>query len=93
MSQVITEAIHPAFSKNMQHSQSVALNVAVIPSFLGSVFAYQHNVELVFGFCRQQALCSSVIQKEAMNLDEQPAIGLSDFEAALAVYRPTQLKD
>lgn len=53
MSQVITEAIHPAFSKNMQHSQSVALNVAVIPSFLGSVFAYQHNVELVFGFCRQ----------------------------------------
>ena len=49
-------------------------------------------MEIVCGFCRQQALSVSILHTEAMNLEEQPAIGFSDFEAALAAYRPTQQK-
>ena len=53
---------------------------------------FEQNVELVCGFCRQQALLGSEVHKVTMNLDEHPAIGLSDFEAALKEYQPTQWK-
>lgn len=41
----------------------------------------------MYDSCRQQALSRHTVARDP---DEQPAIGLSDFVAALGVYRPTQ---
>lgn len=43
--------------------------------------------KLVYDFCREQALAGSVVRPVATNLDEQPAIRLVDYLAALEVCR------
>lgn len=44
------------------------------------------------GLCRQQIMSGSELSARAVELSDQPALCLSDYQAAVKSYQPTQKK-